>query len=364
MADERLPLEIARAGRTRYLVLWQGKPLADAEVVIAKPGKEQPETMKSDKDGGFDLIAETPGTYGIRARHIEKKEGEHDGKKYTEVRHYTTLVVKATSKEDPAASKLLADARAARALWKEFPGFSADIEINLDGKISKGTVTVDSNGKAKYEGLSKEAEAWAKPIFGSIVGHRLDGTPRNTPCAFVDEEVNHPMGRRIRVLNDELHSGYRIKDDQILVVDRHVESRKFTISVLENRKNAEGKYLPVSFVVDYWNPHERRAAAQRCHLPELDARRQLRPARDGTHRHGGKTRREAGENRGKVRDGRHVEGSARDAGPDAVESQAREVSRSCEYQRNRKHEAASGSVGRRYSWTRPRMIRCRRRISR
>src|SRR5262249_40952102 len=49
-------------------------------------------------------------------------------------------------------------------------------------------------------------------------------------------------------------SGYRIKDEQILVVDRHVEGRKFTISVLENRKNAEGKYLPVSFVVDYWNP--------------------------------------------------------------------------------------------------------------
>ena len=157
-------------------------------------------------------------------------------------------------KEDPAASKLLADARAARALWKNFLGFAADIEINLDGKVSKGTVAVDANGKLKFDGVSKEAEAWAKPIFGSIVGHRLDSTPRDTPCAFVDDETTHPMGRRIRVLNDELHSGYRIKDEQILVVDRHVEGRKFTISVLENRKNAEGKYLPVSFAVDYWNP--------------------------------------------------------------------------------------------------------------
>jgi hypothetical protein len=160
----------------------------------------------------------------------------------------------AKPKEDPAASKLLADARAARALWKSFLGFAADIEINLDGKVSKGTVAVDANGKLKFDGVSKEAEAWAKPIFGSIVGHRLDSTPRDTPCAFVDDETSHPMGRRIRVLNDELHSGYRIKDEQILVVDRHVEGRKFTISVLENRKNAEGKYLPVSFAVDYWNP--------------------------------------------------------------------------------------------------------------
>lgn len=157
-------------------------------------------------------------------------------------------------KEDPAASKLLADARTARALWKDFHGFKADIEINLDGKVSKGKVTVDSNGKAAYDGLSKEAEAWAKGIFGSIVGHRLDSTPRDTPCAFGDSETTHPMGRLIRVLNDEMHSGYRIRDEQILVVDRHVGGQKFTISVLENRKNAEGKYLPVSFVVDYWNP--------------------------------------------------------------------------------------------------------------
>jgi hypothetical protein len=157
-------------------------------------------------------------------------------------------------KPDPVATKLLADARAARALWKEFPGFRADIEVNLDGKVSKGKVVVDADGKAKYEGLSKDAETWAKPVFGSIIGHRLDGAPRDTPCAFADGETTHPQGRLIRVLNDELHSGYRIRDEQILLVDRSVEGRKFTISVLENRKNEEGKYLPVSFVVNYWDP--------------------------------------------------------------------------------------------------------------
>jgi hypothetical protein len=157
-------------------------------------------------------------------------------------------------KADPAASKLLADARAARAMWKDFPGFRADVELNLDGKVSKGKVEVDSAGKTHYTGLDKDAEAWAKPTLGSIVGHRLDGTARDTPCAFGDNDTNHPMGRLIRVLNDELHSGYRIRDNQIMVVDRNMHDRKFTISVLENRKNAEGKYLSVSFVVNYWNP--------------------------------------------------------------------------------------------------------------
>jgi hypothetical protein len=163
---------------------------------------------------------------------------------------------RSAAKADPAATKLLADARAARAMWgKDFPGFTADIEVNLDGKISKGRVAVDSTGKVRYHDLDKEAEAWAKATLGSIVGHRLDtGTPHETPCAFADDNTTHPMGRLIRVLNDELHSGYRIRDEQIFVVDRNVGGQKFTISVLENRKNKEGKYLSVSFAVDYWNP--------------------------------------------------------------------------------------------------------------
>src|SRR5262249_24905228 len=43
---------------------------------------------------------------------------------------------------DPAATKLLAEARAARALYHNFPGFSADIEVNLDGKATRGRVEV------------------------------------------------------------------------------------------------------------------------------------------------------------------------------------------------------------------------------
>ena len=44
---------------------------------------------------------------------------------------------------DPAATKLLADARAARAVWKDFPGFTADLEVNIDGKVVKGTLAQD-----------------------------------------------------------------------------------------------------------------------------------------------------------------------------------------------------------------------------
>jgi hypothetical protein len=155
---------------------------------------------------------------------------------------------------DAEATRLLAEARAARASWSHFPGFTADVEVNSDGKASRGTVVVTAEGKVKFEGLERGAETWAKHNLASTVSHRLDdNTPHDTPCAFADDVEQHPMGRAIRVLNDELHSGYRIRDKQITEVNRTMKDRRFTISVLENRPNAEGKFLSAAFVVNYWN---------------------------------------------------------------------------------------------------------------
>jgi Protein of unknown function (DUF3386) len=256
-------------------VVWQDKPVADAEVMLYVPGKDKPIEMKSDKDGLFDLEEPTvSGLYGIRARHIEKKEGELDGKKYQEVRNYVTMVfaversegkapkpaaVSKTDKEpkptaDPAATKLLADGRAARALWDHFPGFTADVAVNLDGTVTKGKVKVNAKGEVALDLPQGDAAKWALGQLRSIVGHRLsDGSELDTPCAFADDMTDHPLGRAIRVLNDEYHSSYRIKDRQVIEVNRHMGSIKFTITVLENQLNEEKKYLPSTFVVNTWD---------------------------------------------------------------------------------------------------------------
>jgi hypothetical protein len=154
---------------------------------------------------------------------------------------------------DPEATKLLADARAARANWDDFPGLSAQVAVNVEGKISRGKVTVSSKGKVELELEGGEKE-WARRMLASIVGHRLDdGTPLETPCAFADDVTEHPLGRAISVLNDEYHSSYRIRDRQVIVVNRQMGDTRFTITVLENRKNAEKKYLPASYVVNSWD---------------------------------------------------------------------------------------------------------------
>ena len=48
-------------------------------------------------------------------------------------------------------------------------------------------------------------------------------------------------------------SSYRVKDDQITVVNRHIGPMNMTITVLENQKTPEGKFLPRAYTVQYWN---------------------------------------------------------------------------------------------------------------
>jgi hypothetical protein len=154
---------------------------------------------------------------------------------------------------DPAATKLLADARAARAEWDHFPGFTANVEVNIDGKVARGSVTVGAKGKVEVKLDDEAAADWAKRELGSVVGHRLPGTASlDTPCAFADDVTDYPLGRAIRVLNDEFHSSYRVRDRQIIVVNREMGPTHFTITVLENRLNEEKKFLPLCYVVNTW----------------------------------------------------------------------------------------------------------------
>jgi Protein of unknown function (DUF3386) len=155
--------------------------------------------------------------------------------------------------ENPEATKLLADARAERANWVGFPGFSAGVIVNVEGKIHKGTVEVTSKGKVNVK-LEGDEKTSVRRLLSSIVGHRLDDTTTlTTPCAFADDVTDHPLGRAIKVLNDEHHSGYRIRDKQVIEVNRQMGDMRFRITVLENRLNAEKKYLPASYVVNYWD---------------------------------------------------------------------------------------------------------------
>jgi hypothetical protein len=289
-AEERLALDITPVEKDERtcVVRWHGKPLPGADVVVVTLGETKAQSMKTDGQGRITLAGDKQGIYGIRARHVEGREGEEGGKKYKEVRHYATLVVElalarsaaAPTKEppkspvaeasgDPEATRLLAEARAARANWVGFPGFTADVVVNLDGRtVSRGRVEVAADGKVRLDLGDKDAAAWARRELGSVVGHRLDGgADAATPCAFADDDEMNPLGRAVRVLNDEFHSSYRIKDRQIVVVNRAMPQQgvRFTITVLENRRTEDGHFLPASFVVNTWDEKNNALQSSEAH---------------------------------------------------------------------------------------------------
>jgi Protein of unknown function (DUF3386) len=168
--------------------------------------------------------------------------------------------------EDPAATKLLAEARAARAEWTDFPGFSADLAVNDDGKIVQGKVNVTAAGKVNVELADKKGMTWVRRELASLVAHRLPlSLTKATPCAFVDDNANHPSGRAIRVLSDELHSSYRVRDRQIGEVNRTAGDVRFTITILENATTKEKKYLPISYVVTTWDVKSKELKSSRSY---------------------------------------------------------------------------------------------------
>jgi len=158
--------------------------------------------------------------------------------------------------EDPAATKLLAEARAARAVWKNFPGFKADVAVNHNGAVHKGSALVSDTGKVALTlEAGEELQKWTRREISSLVAHRLPGETLKTPCAFLDpKDQHHPLGRAVQVLNDELHSSYRIRDRQIIEVNRTTKDSRFTITVLENIVTSEKQFLPSSYVFDSWDP--------------------------------------------------------------------------------------------------------------
>lgn len=264
--------DLEAKGKLQGNVIWKGKPVA-AEVVATVPGRKRIKTNTNDR-GEFSIpLPADSGLIAIRARWIQKDTGKFQGKDYQEVRHYATLTIPAQAfaavatsavragkddvgKEDPAATKLLKDARAARATWDAFPGFQADLTVNHNGKIIRGKITVQPSGKVDMKGFeASDMKTYVRQQIRSLVFHRLsNASGRDTPCAFMDKNAHHPLGRKIKVLNDELHSSYRVRDRQIIEVNRHMRGGvHFTITVMKNFKTKEKKFLPTSYVVNTWN---------------------------------------------------------------------------------------------------------------
>ncbi len=161
----------------------------------------------------------------------------------------------APAKADPTAYKLLEDAHKNRQVMSDdFPGFTADVTFNNDGKGYKGTLRYKrgEESQVKFEGLEKDEKDWVDDQLLSIIGHRRGGD-------FAKGDGRYPLtlgadknafGQLIN-LNDQMQSSYRVRDNQVTEVTRTAGDLRFTISVIQTAKADEGKYLPQHFIVSY-----------------------------------------------------------------------------------------------------------------
>jgi hypothetical protein len=273
----------------------EGKPVAaevwslnpkQAEALKAKGEMEGDEgasstTEKTSADGKLRLSLKDAGWYYLRVKvddprpsSLETPEGK---KSAPSARTYLSLLFhSAGSGESSAASKagaarlvnaaqeggekkkfdeevvkLLQDAHTARAAWDtKFPGFTADATYEYGGKVAKGTITVDKEFKITYALGDPEAEKLLQPGFGSLIMHRRGGNP--TYFANWKDNLPNPLGRAIS-LNDEAESVYRIKDRQIMEVNRKMGTGRFTNVVLANEATPYHTFLPRAWTITYFD---------------------------------------------------------------------------------------------------------------
>jgi hypothetical protein len=69
---------------------------------------------------------------------------------------------------------------------------------------------------------------------------------------FAETRDDHSLGRLVIFEGGRFASSYRIRDKQIMVVNRHLGKENMTITAVENERNADGKFLPRGYVVHSW----------------------------------------------------------------------------------------------------------------
>lgn len=261
----KLPLEIVAAFEddgVRLTVLKDGKPVPKAQFVTVDARLTNVQ-LTADADGKATWRPPAAGVYSVYARDTRKEAGEAGGKKYEEIRDFATVAFTWPPERkdaDPAAVALFEEAIAARAQWRDFPGFSARITGNLDGRRFAGTVSIDAKGEVTFsDDDSSRTEAvsgWVEAQFESLVLHRLarpSAPGRAKPVLrFAETRDDHPMGRLLIFEGGRFASSYRIQDKQIQVVNRCLGKENMTITVLENERNADGRFLPRGYVVHSW----------------------------------------------------------------------------------------------------------------
>lgn len=255
-----LPLEIAASLGTDGVTLRlldHGKPVPNAKFTTVDDDLVN-EELTANESGEVTWKPESPGHYCVYARVTIPESGALDGEEYTEIRRFATIAFNwpaARADAQPKAVELFKNALAARAMWREFPGFSAKVSGMVDGRDFSGTVEINKDGTVKLDIGEEPVASWVNEQLSSLVMHRLESShgAEQPVLRFADNEERHPLGRLLTFVGGRFASSYRVRGDEITVVNRNFGDENMTINVLSNERNADGQQLPGIYTVQYWN---------------------------------------------------------------------------------------------------------------
>jgi hypothetical protein len=157
---------------------------------------------------------------------------------------------------DPQAEAMMRRAHEVRSRWGEsFPGFAARVQVTFDGQVVDGGVQVLPGGTVELDLPTGPAADWAARQLESIAMHRMAGVEEHYDVSFADDDTTHPLGRLIRFHGGSTHTLYRIQEDVITEVHRQLDEQglRFTITITDIERTAEGHVLPRHFNVAYWD---------------------------------------------------------------------------------------------------------------
>jgi hypothetical protein len=277
-ASMKLPLEVfaKREGSQVIATVRRGDAAqANTTVYVYSPTSEEVAEYTTDASGTIRFEASAVGLYGLRARWIEPRAGESDGKKFGEVRHYSTLTFHAggfgaagsateaacakPSAANPVAFSLLKAAHDARQVMPEgYLGFRCEVHVQEAEKTWNGTLVYRRGGETEVEIKDLDAEnlEWVRGQLLNAVGHRRGGNfaegDGKYPLELADDDGN-PFGRLI-LLHDKMDSRYRVRENKVTEVTRTSDESCFTITVVETMEADDGKYLANHFLVSYRDP--------------------------------------------------------------------------------------------------------------
>jgi hypothetical protein len=260
---DKVPLEIVATfekERIHFVALRNGKPAPKAEfwtLASDLSGKKH----VADAEGRFTWTPPRAGKYSVYTSFWNKTAGKFCDKDYGEIRDFATLAFSwppAPTTSDPAALALFDEAVAKRARWNNFPGFRAHAKGQVDGRPFHGTIWIDSKGEVSVEIEDEAGQAWVTEQLESIALHRMasdkPSAKKTQPVMrFGDFDKDHPLGRLVVFDGGRMASSYRVKDQQLLVVNRHLGKEHMTITVQENERTAECHFLPRHYSVQYWD---------------------------------------------------------------------------------------------------------------